>query len=166
MIENNPDTRTLHCPVCNTVMGKAPVRQNIYECDRCGAVIALIFEEPKKTEPTKTLYQLVAHFETDGDYGIRTENIAEAYKKCIEKSENSFDISFETYDIHSVARLLDQIMVSFKICPSHYWLIPELYNLVKKVRDALFDDSIEHTYEPYNNGNYDGTEIVLNKILE
>lgn len=160
MSENKQE---VHCPVCSTAMHVAPVAQNIYECDQCGAVIALIFEEKKKKETNKILYQFVAHFETDGDYGIRVDNIAEAYRSHIEKEQNTYDISLETYDIYFISRFLEQLMVSFNVCPSHYWLVPELYSLIYKVRNALFDENTDKAYETYG-GNYDGTEIVLNKI--
>ena len=108
-------------------------------------------------------YVIVGNFETDGDYCIDVRNYHENFREYIEYGDHNYIVNFETDDVFDVRDFLEDMMVSFNVGSGHHWILPELYNLVNKVHNALLNEEVDGAYETYG-GNYTGTELILRKI--
>ena len=111
-------------------------------------------------------YVVEGEFQTDSDFGIRLSNLDRKFRKAITfNGYERYSIYFKTKNVQDVEDFLEQLIVSFSVVSTHYWLLRDLYNLISPLIEALWDEnrtSIKTTLS----SNYDWTEIGLYKVEE
>lgn len=120
-------------------------------------------------------YRLTGTLQTDGDFYVDLNG----YKSDLIKQYIAHDsgdyywyINMETDDPYEVRDFLQALMVSFRV-GTHYWLVKGLYNFVEPVLDKVvdciqgkeWDNDMLYVYNYYG-GNYEGTELLLEKIVD
>ena len=113
-------------------------------------------------EDNNTIYVIDGCFATDGDYSIDLNKFDEEYRKYI-----SFDSCLEEYTINVVtddfylARdFLEQLIVSFHVIYTHHYVLLDLVERVTEIYNCLMN----HEKRVYYSGNYDGTQLAIDKI--
>lgn len=120
-------------------------------------------------------YRLTGALQTDGDFHIDLNGYgSDLLKQYIthDPGDDWWYINMETDDPFEVRDFLHVLMVSFRVA-THYWLVKDLYDFVEPVVDKVveciqgkdWDDGMSYVYNYYG-GNYEGTELLLEKITD
>lgn len=113
-------------------------------------------------------YILTGNFYTDGDFTIDLNRfLTEEFKKHISHKEDSYEysVNLETDDISYVQSFLEELITSYRVSHTRYWLIPSLYNSTHDIMEALYNENVRNKSTcTCLGGNYDGTRLTLTKI--
>jgi len=109
-------------------------------------------------------YILNGELYTDADFYVDTDYFQrKEFKEHIwQVNSELYIIELETDDPYYLMDFLEELIVSYRT-RTHYWLIPDLYNMTVKILDSVHDDDVKYKYE-FMTGNYDGTHLHLIKI--
>jgi hypothetical protein len=111
-------------------------------------------------------FLLEGSFNTDGDFHLDLEenqfkeNGFDKYFDICERS--TYHFAMLTSDIYKVRDFLDNLIVIYRVCMSHSWLVKDLYDMTEKIKNVVFDENVAQHFECIS-GNYDGTWIGLYK---
>ena len=120
-------------------------------------------------------YRLTGAFQTDGDFSVNRDGYgSELVKPHIthEPGDDWWFVYMETDDPYKVRDFLQALIVNIRV-GTHYWLVKDLYEFIEVILDKIFeyireedsDDGSSYVYNTYG-GNYDGTNLLLEKIVD
>lgn len=109
-------------------------------------------------------YTLHGMIVTDGDFCIDLKKL-DSFSKYIICDGDCYEFSLVQVDKLFISEFLRRLVVSFDVLFTHYYLIVDLYNLIDELILGIIED--KPTTEVRLEGNYSGTELVLNiKVLD